>query len=109
MDDLIREMIAPERRSDLDRGRRSRLVATALTVALAAVGVTSLVTGALFSDTEFVSAGDFTTGTVDITGAGPSDPVALQASNMAPGDVVYGVVPVLNSGSLARCSATPRR
>ena len=69
MDDLIREMIAPERRSDLDRGRRSRLVATALTVALAAVGVTSLVTGALFSDTEAVSASDFQTGTVDIVAA----------------------------------------
>lgn len=100
MDDLIREMIAPERRSDLDRGRRSRLAATALTVALAAVGVTSLVTGALFTDTEPVNAGDFTTGSVDIEGAGPSAPAALQASIMAPGDVVYGVVPVSNSGSL---------
>ena len=99
MDDLIREMIAPERRSDLDYGRRSRLVATALTVALAAVGVTSLVTGALFSDTEAVSASDFQTGTVDIVAA-HSATQTLGSLNMAPGDVVYGVVPVSNEGSL---------
>jgi len=99
MDDLIREMIAPERRSDLDRGRRSRLVATALTVALAAVGVTSLVTGALFTDTEPVSASDFLTGTVDIV-ADHSTDQKLESLNMAPGDVAYGVVPVSNGGSL---------
>ncbi len=99
MDDLIREMIAPERRSDLDRGRRSRLGATALTVALAAVGVTSLVTGALFTDTEPVSASDFQTGTVDIVAA-HSATQTLESLNMAPGDVAYGVVPVSNGGSL---------
>ena len=99
MDDIILEMIAPERRSDLDRGRRRRLVATALIVALAAVGVTSLVTGALFTDTEPVSASDFTTGTVDIVAA-HSATQTLGSGNMAPGDVVYGVVPVSNGGSL---------
>lgn len=99
MDDLIREMIAPQRRSDLDRGRRNRLVATALTVALAAVGVTSLVTGALFTDTEPVSASDFQTGTVDIVAA-HSTTQPLGAPNMAPGDVAFGVVPVSNGGSL---------
>jgi hypothetical protein len=99
MDDLIREMIAPERRSELDRGRRRRLVATALIVALAAVGVTSLVTGALFTDTEPVSASDFQTGTVDIV-ATHSTTQTLGSLNMAPGDVVYGVVPVSNGGSL---------
>jgi hypothetical protein len=99
MDDIIREMIAPERRSDLDRGRRRRLVATALIVALAAIGVTSLVTGALFTDTEPVSASNFTTGTVDIVAA-HSITQTLGAPNMAPGDVVYGVVPVSNGGSL---------
>ena len=36
MDDLIREMISPDRRTTLDRGRRSRLIATAVTVGLAA-------------------------------------------------------------------------
>jgi len=99
MDDLIREMIAPARRSELDVGRRRRLVATALIVALAAVGVTSLVTGALFTDTEPVSASDFTTGTVDIV-ATHSATETLGAPNMAPGDVVFGVVPVSNGGSL---------
>lgn len=99
MDDLIREMITPEPRSDLDRGRRRRLVATALIVALAAVGVTSLVTGALFTDTEPLSASDFQTGTVDIVAA-HSITQPLGSLNMAPGDVVYGVVPVSNGGSL---------
>ena len=99
MDDLIREMIAPLRRSSLDRGRRSRLVATALTVALAAVGLTSLVTGALFTDTEPLSASDFQTGTVDIA-AEHSATQTLGSTNMAPGDVVFGVVPVSNAGSL---------
>ena len=99
MDDLIREMIAPERRSELDIGRRHRLVATALIVALAAVGITSLVTGALFTDTEPVNASDFQTGTVDIVAA-HSTTQTLGAPNMAPGDVVFGVLPVSNAGSL---------
>ena len=99
MDDLIREMIAPARGADLDRGRRARLVATALTVGLAAVGVGSLTTGALFTDTQPVNASNFTTGTVDIA-AENSTTAPLAAPNMAPGDVVYGVVPVSNAGTL---------
>lgn len=99
MDDLIREMIAPARRSDLDRGRRSRLTATALTVGLAAIGVTSLTTGALFTDTDQVSNSDFTTGTVTIRPT-MSSTHELGAGNMAPGDVEFGTVPVANTGSL---------
>ncbi len=99
MDDLIREMIAPARRSDLDRGRRSRLTATALTVGLAAIGVTSLTTGALFTDTDTVSNSDFTTGTVTSAPA-MSTTHTLGAGNMAPGDVEFGTVPVANAGSL---------
>jgi len=99
MDDFIREMRTPERRSPLGVGRRRRLTATALIVALAAMGVTSLVTSALFTDTEPLSASDFQTGTVDIV-AEHSATQTLGAPNMAPGDTVYGIVPVSNGGSL---------
>lgn len=99
MDDLIREMIAPQRRSDLDRARRSRLLATATTVGLAAVGLTTLTTGALFTDADTTGAANFTTGTVTIA-ADHSATQTLAAGNMAPGDVAYGVVPVENTGTL---------
>jgi spore coat-associated protein N len=99
MDELIREMITPARHSSLDTGRRSRLTATAITVGLAAIGVTSLTTGALFTDTDTVSSSDFTTGTVDINPA-MSSTHTLGATNMAPGDVQFGTVPVDNAGSL---------
>ena len=99
MDELIREMITPARRSSLDTGRRSRLTATAITVGLAAIGVTSLTTGALFTDTDTVSSSDFTTGTIDISPA-MSTTHTLGATNMAPGDVQFGTVPVDNDGSL---------
>ncbi|MCV2394883.1 CalY family protein [Actinotalea sp. M2MS4P-6] len=99
MDDLIREMIAPQRRSDLDRGRRTRLVATATTVGLAAIGLTTLTTGALFTDADTTGSANFTTGTVDIS-ATHSATQTLGALNLAPGDVAYGVVPVSNDGTL---------
>ncbi len=99
MDDLIREMITPQRRTDVDRGRRSRLIATATTVGLAAVGLTSLTTGALFTDADTTGAANFTTGTITIT-AEHSASQTLNAGNMAPGDTVYGVVPVQNTGTL---------
>ncbi len=99
MDDLIREMITPPRRSSLDSSRRSRLVATTLTVGLACVGVTSLTTGALFTDTETMSSSDFTTGTVVIDPQ-MSPTVELGSGNMAPGDTTYGSILVNNTGSL---------
>lgn len=99
MDDLIREMITAPRAGSADRSRRSRLVATALTVGLASIGVTTLTTGALFTDTDTMSATDFTTGTVVISPA-MSTTVALGAPNMAPGDTSFGAVTVTNSGTL---------
>ena len=100
MDDLIREMITPARAA-VDRPRRRRLVTTAVTVALAAAGVTSLTTGALFTDTDTLSATDFTTGTVQITPT-MSGTITLGAANLAPGDTSFGLVDVQNAGSLAQ-------
>ncbi len=100
MDDLIREMITPPR-GGVDPARRRRLAATAVTVALAAAGVTSLTTGALFTDTETLGGSDLTTGTVQVSPA-MSGTVTLGAAGMAPGDTSYGLVTVQNAGSLAQ-------
>ncbi|MBX9246323.1 hypothetical protein ICW40_16135 [Actinotalea ferrariae] len=100
MDDLIREMITPPR-TGVDPARRRRLAATAVTVALAAAGITSLTTGALFTDTETLTGSEFTTGTVQISPE-MSGTVTLGAADMAPGDTSYGLVDVVNSGSLAQ-------
>ena len=101
MDDLIREMITPPRRSSLDSSRRTRLVATTLTVGLACVGVTSLTTGALFTDQKTLSSSDFTTGTVVIDPT-KATTASIGAGNMAPGDTSYDEVLVTNDGSLAQ-------
>ena len=98
MDDLLREMITPPR-TGLDRPRRARLVVTALTLGLAAAGVTSLTTSALFTDTEAISGTEFITGTVQISPA-LAQSVTFDADNLAPGDTAYGAVTVDNTGSL---------
>jgi len=98
MDDLLREMIQPTAPSAHDRARRWRLVASVATLALAAVGVTSLTTSALFSDTDAVGGSAFTTGSVDVALApGPS---FLSLDTMAPGDTAYRSLTVNNPGSL---------
>jgi hypothetical protein len=106
-DDLILEMIRPPRGASLDPARRLRLVATTITVALAAAGVTSLTTSALFTDTQTMSATDFTTGTVQIapTMSGVAG-LTLAAGNLAPGDTTFGAVTVDNAGSLELRYAT---
>ncbi len=101
MDDLIREMITEPRRSSLDSSRRTRLVATTLTVGLACVGVTSLTTGALFTDQKTLSSSDFTTGTVVIDPTLPA-PFTFGLGGMAPGDTTYGKIAVANTGTLAQ-------
>ena len=50
MDDLIREMLEPERPAPGVVARRRRFVATTTIIGLAAIGVTSLTTNALFTD-----------------------------------------------------------
>ncbi len=97
MDDLIEEMIEPAPPPEA-RQRRRRLVSTVAVLGLAGIGLTSLTTGAIFTDNEDVG-GAITTGTVDIA-AGDLTFVA-PAVNLAPGDSSFATVAVTNSGSLA--------
>ena len=97
-DDLIQEMIDPQP-PQRDVPRRRRLAATITILALAFVGITSLTTGAIFTDRETTS-GDLLTGTVDL-GVDASIPITLPANGLAPGDTVDTSVVVTNAGSLA--------
>lgn len=99
MDELLREMITPPapRR---DPARRRRLVATVSILGMAALGMTSLVTSAIFTDNDDTGRTGITTGTVDIT-AGEDVAFVLPPGNLAPGDEVYSPVTVQNAGSLA--------
>lgn len=98
MDELLQEMIAPAGPSAATRARRRRLTASAATVGLALVGVTSLTTAALFTDNDAVTGGGFTTGTIDVElGAAAT---FLQLDTMVPGDVAYQPLTVRNAGSL---------
>lgn len=78
--------------------RTSRLAAAGATVALSAAGLSTLVTGAFFTDTQSIGGNQFVTGTVDL--AATPTTAAVSMSTMAPGDVTYGTVTVNNSGSL---------
>ncbi|GAA2721950.1 TasA family protein [Cellulomonas aerilata] len=98
MDDLLQEMIAPATPSAADRARRRRLAASAATVGLGLVGVTSLTTSALFTDNDSVSGGGFTTGTVDV-GLTAAE-TFLEVASMVPGDAAYQPLTVRNDGSL---------
>jgi spore coat-associated protein N len=98
IDDLLQEMIAPPAPSAADRARRRRLVASAATVGLGLVGVTSLTTSALFTDNDSVAGGGFTTGTVDVSLA--SSETFLTVGSMVPGDIAYQPLTIRNDGSL---------
>ena len=96
MDELLEEMIEPAPTRQ-DAGRRRRLWATGSVLALAAVGVTSLTTSALFTDQDTLS-GAISTGTIvlDATGA----QFTLPVGGLAPGGTVVAPLTVQNSGSL---------
>lgn len=64
------------------------------------VGLTSVVTGAFFTDSQSVGANVFTTGSVDI-GVTPAT-AAITMATMAPGDTVTAPLTVSNDGSLAQ-------
>ena len=68
-----------------------------LVIGIMSVGA-SIVTQALFTDTQSVGANTFTAGTVDIATTPTTALVTLSA--MAPGDDVYGSIDVSNSGTL---------
>jgi spore coat-associated protein N len=98
MDDLIREMLEPERPAPGVVARRRRLTATTAIIGLAAIGVTSLTTNALFTDQDDPSQSDFVTGTVDITTSATD--FSMPTGNAAPGDFHFAPIAVTNSGSL---------
>lgn len=83
-------------------GRRAglgRLATTVAVVGLAGATLTSMATGAFFTDTQTVGANTFTTGTVDLSATPATSAISL--ANMAPGDRVTAEVTVSNPGSLA--------
>ncbi len=99
MDELLREMITPPapRR---DPARRRRLITTVAILGMAGLGMTSLVTSAIFTDNDDAGRSGITTGTVDIA-AGEDAAFVLPPGDLAPGDQVYSPVTVQNAGSLA--------
>jgi hypothetical protein len=99
LDELLRDMITPPppRR---DPARRRRLVATVGILGMAALGMTSLVTSAIFTDNDDTGRSGIITGSVDIE-AGEDTAFTLPPGNLAPGDQVYSPVTVTNAGSLA--------
>ena len=101
MDDLIREMLEPDRPAPGVVARRRRLTAATAIIGLAAVGVTSLTTNALFTSDDSSSQSGFTTGTVVIDAPGTSWAVTTPSpANAAPGDDFFIGVPVANEGTL---------
>lgn len=82
-----------------NRRERNHLVLGLVALAVSAIGATSVVTGAFFTDTQDVDGNSFTTGSVDLT-ATPATAVVTM-SNMAPGDVVTAPLTVNNAGTLA--------
>ncbi|WP_454049777.1 hypothetical protein [Cellulomonas sp. Marseille-Q8402] len=99
MDELLREMITPPppRR---DPARQRRLIATVSILGLAGLGMTSLVTSAIFTDNDDTGRSGIITGSVDIE-AGEDAAFTLPSGNLAPGDEIYSPVTVSNAGSLA--------
>lgn len=99
MDDLLRDMITPPapRR---DPARRRRLISTVAILGMTGVGLTTLVTSAIFTDNDDTGRTGIVTGTVDIE-AGDDVAFTLPSGNLAPGDSVYSPVTVRNAGSLA--------
>lgn len=96
MDELLEEMIDPAP-SHEDAARRRRAWATGSILALAAVGVASLTTSALFTDQDDL-AGTISTGTLVLAAQGAE--FEMPAGGLAPGGSVVAPVRVVNEGSL---------
>lgn len=97
-DDLLREYEAPRALSASARARRRRIVAALVIVALILVAIGRWTEKALSSDTSAIASNSFVTGSVDIAA---HNPVAVVGETMmAPGDTVFRVIRVTNSGSL---------
>ena len=96
MDDLLQEMIDPAPAQG-DRPRRRRLWATVAIVGLAAVGVTSLTTSAIFTDND-ESSSTITTGSIDLSLT--DQDFSVPFDNMLPGASIVTPITVHNDGSL---------
>lgn len=96
MDELLEEMIDPAP-SRQDVARRRRAWATGTILVLAAVGVTSLTTSALFTDQDTLT-GTISTGSV-VLDAGPVT-FTMPVGGLAPGGAVVAPLEVRNVGSL---------
>lgn len=96
MDELLEEMIDPAP-SRQDVARRRRGWATGSILVLAAVGVTSLTTSALFTDQDALT-GAISTGTVVLTADGAQ--FTMPVGGLAPGGSVVAPLIVNNTGSL---------
>lgn len=96
MDELLEEMIDPAP-SRQDVARRRRGWATGSILVLAAVGVTSLTTSALFTDQDALT-GTISTGTVVLAADGAA--FTMPVGGLAPGGAVVAPLTVNNTGSL---------
>lgn len=97
MDELLEEMIDPAP-SRQDVARRRRGLATGAILVLAAVGVTSLTTSALFTDQDTLT-GTLSTGSIVLDADGAT--FTMPVGGLAPGGSVVAPMQVTNAGSLA--------
>ncbi len=81
------------------RSERSRLVLGLVALAVSVLGVTTVVTGAYFTDQQDITGNTFSTGSVDLSATPATAVVTLSA--MAPGDTVTAPLTVSNAGTLA--------
>lgn len=96
MDELLEEMIDPAP-SRQDVARRRRAWATGSILVLAAVGVTSLTTSALFTDQDTLT-GTISTGSIVLEAGGVT--FTMPVGGLAPGGSVAAPMQVTNAGSL---------
>jgi len=96
MDELLEKMIDPEP-SRQDVARRRRAWATGSILVLAAAGVASLTTSALFTDQDSL-AGTISTGTVVLGADGAQ--FMMPVGGLAPGGTVVAPITLSNTGSL---------
>jgi len=82
--------------ADEQRRRFRRAVAV---VGISTLGLSALVAGAVFTDTESITANTFSTGGVDIS-VSPAT-AAITMTGMTPGDTVTAAIAVSNTGTLA--------
>ena len=81
-----------------DGARKRRLAVAVATLAVSSIGLSSALTGALFTDQATVASNTFVTGNVDISATPATAAVAL--TGMAPGDQVVAPITVANAGTL---------